>query len=357
MTPARIWSDPAAVPDGAPHFVLFDPFWGPGTAPNPAHPMSGRYERYVARGRDLFALTDVADAEAAVLPAAWEEYELRPKSRALAEEFARVAARANKPLVVFYWSDSTDPVPLEGAYVFRTSLYRSQRRPRERAMPAFSVDIVERYLGGELPLREWREQSVVGFCGTAGVDPGLLGRARTLYRRARGARPKPLTIRGRACLAVRRSKGISANFIFRPQFWAGAIGKDGSMDFRVAQRAREEFVRNMVDSDYVLCVRGGGNFTYRLYETLSCGRIPLFIDTDCVLPLEEEIDWRSLCVWVDQSELESAASRVAEFHEALGPDAFREHQLRCRETWLASLSAEGFFSRLSPRLHQIPSCE
>ena len=107
---------------------------------------------------------------------------------------------------------------------------------------------------------------------------------------------------------------------------------------------RREYVQNMVDSDYVLCARGGGNFSYRLYETLSCGRIPVFVDTDCVLPLESAIDWKGTCVWVDESDLNEIGSRVAAFHAALTPAEFADRQRACRRLWETHLSPQGFFA-------------
>ena len=100
----------------------------------------------------------------------------------------------------------------------------------------------------------------------------------------------------------------------------------------------------MVGSDYVLCIRGAGNFSYRLYETLSCGRIPVFVDTDCVLPYERWIDWPSLGVWLPEKDLPRIAERVAAFHELLSPTEFRERQRACRRLWEEWLSPVGFFA-------------
>jgi hypothetical protein len=123
----------------------------------------------------------------------------------------------------------------------------------------------------------------------------------------------------------------------------------GDNSFDRMQTARREYVQNIVDSDYVLCARGAGNFSYRLYETLSCGRIPVFVDTDCVLPLEDEIDWRALCVWVDARGVDTIGKRVRSFHERLSPEAFIELQRRARATWEEFLSPLGFVRSLDRR--------
>jgi len=107
---------------------------------------------------------------------------------------------------------------------------------------------------------------------------------------------------------------------------------------------RREYVQNIVESDYVVCTRGAGNFSYRLYETLSCGRIPVFVDTDCVLPYDFLVDWREHCVWVEEDDLPQIGERVLEFHEGLGEKEFVELQHHCRRFWEQYISPEGFFS-------------
>ncbi len=109
-------------------------------------------------------------------------------------------------------------------------------------------------------------------------------------------------------------------------------------------RSRLEFLQNVVESDYVLCARGFGNYSHRLYEALACGRIPLFIDTDCVLPFDFAIDWKRFCVWVDQTDLRSVADRVAEFHASISGEEFEELQVACRRLWEEWLSPEAFFA-------------
>ena len=109
----------------------------------------------------------------------------------------------------------------------------------------------------------------------------------------------------------------------------------------------------MIESDYALAARGSetwgpsaGNFSYRLYEILSCGRPPLFVNTDCVLPYDGEIDWTEFTVWIEERELESIANRLVEFHAVLDDDAYAELQHRCRQVWIDYLSPHGFFRHL-----------
>ena len=61
---------------------------------------------------------------------------------------------------------------------------------------------------------------------------------------------------------------------------------------------REEYINNIYSCEFPLVVRGDWNFSFRLYEVMSAGKIPLFIDTWCKLPFENEINYKNLFIWV-----------------------------------------------------------
>jgi hypothetical protein len=114
-------------------------------------------------------------------------------------------------------------------------------------------------------------------------------------------------------------------------------------------KPREAFWRNVLNNDYTLCMRGGGNFSYRLYEVLAAGRIPLFINTRCVLPLQDEIDWRKHCVWVEEDQMDSAGEILLDFHAKLTPQRFRAIQAANRQLWEHRLSPLAFYQTVVGR--------
>ena len=109
----------------------------------------------------------------------------------------------------------------------------------------------------------------------------------------------------------------------------------------------------MKDSDYIICVRGGGNFSARFYETLAMGRIPIFINTDCILPFDNLIDWKRYCVWVEKKELRNIGEKITTFHQSLSNEEFQKLQAECRIIWEQYLSREGEMSKLE-RIISIP---
>ena len=141
--------------------------------------------------------------------------------------------------------------------------------------------------------------------------------------------------------ALKSAPGVDTNFVVRDAFFGTAVGND--TDTTRMKHLRREYFRNIIDTDYTLCVRGAGNFSYRLYETLSCGRIPVFVDTDCVLPYDSVVDWKKYCVYIDESEIGQIGEKVADFHASLSPADFEELQRSCRKFWEDYISPEGFF--------------
>jgi len=139
--------------------------------------------------------------------------------------------------------------------------------------------------------------------------------------------------------------GIQTNYLLRSQYHGG-----DKNDKDLQARLKTEFVTNILDSDYTVCMRGGGNFSVRFYETLCLGRIPIFIDTDCLLPFQDEIDYKSIFPWIDVKDLPHAAEIVQDFHARLSNDDFIDLQKTCRQLWLDHMTSDGFYTDLSVKL-------
>ena len=106
----------------------------------------------------------------------------------------------------------------------------------------------------------------------------------------------------------------------------------------------------MLESDYIVCLRGGGNFSKRFYETLAMGRIPLFINTDCNLPFEEEIDWRRYCLIVESNDLGSLNRRISAHYESLTGQGLAKLQMDCRRIWEEWLTFGGFHKKFAKKM-------
>jgi Exostosin family len=143
------------------------------------------------------------------------------------------------------------------------------------------------------------------------------------------------SVRGKAVRTLKNDKRIHFNFIQRPGF-CGDCG----------ETLRQEYAQNIFDSDYALVTRGEGNFSYRLYEVLSSGRIPVFINTDCALPYDHLIDWRNYCVWVEYDEIDFLVDKIIEFHQSISEQGFEEMQRAIRKLYESWINPVGFHENL-----------
>jgi hypothetical protein len=351
---------------------MLDPFWGPSGGDSETRAC---YHRYREVGASIFEMVSLDDADVAILPFDWTyatsaieipEVEKVASSKAysylarreLGLNFAELARQAGKRVVVFYETDVMQEVPIDNAIIFSTSLYRSTRRSGMFAIPSWTEDLLTKLRCGEELLREKQPRPIVSFCGYAPPLGMPWGKAkvkeevrqlllRTPLGRALDVSSAYLP-RVRAIRALSESQMVGDNFIVRP-YQSLAKGPrlrvaGTPLEAWVEPSSQVEFFENMLGSDYVLCVRGWGNFSHRLYEAMACGRIPVFIDTDCVLPFDFMLRWKEFCVWVKEPEVGSISKRVADFHQALSGEEFKNRQTECRRTWENWISPEGFFA-------------
>ncbi len=359
----KIFSDRSYLYPGMPPSPILYPFWRD-LYSNQLDSWISAYDRYLEVGESLFEITSLEAADVVILPMDWRSIRgdswrnpIHREAEELAIRFAKLVEGAKKPLVVFFGSECSDEALPFDATVFRQSVYRSASSSTcDFVFPFFCEDFVHYFLKDELPIRPKREKPVVGFCGLANPLT-LKKRLQTpIYQafmlvsqgRTSVSPYKGEALRYEALNLLSRHPNITANFVIRDR----AIFFEAP-DPVQKQKARLEYVQNMVDSDYIFCCRGSGNYSHRLYEVLSCGRIPVFVDTDCRLPWDSQIDWQKYCVWVDENDLQSIPEKILEFHSRLSDRDFIELQYACRQLWQKRLSAEGFYDNVQQFLaHQ-----
>lgn len=330
---------------------ILRPFWKD-------HPFSEeeRLRTYGMGSNDLVLVPSVEDADLVVLPMSWNYY-LRHRQVKLAMSLIENARCHSKRILAHTTGDSGVTLPFDDVYVLRHSGYRSRKRPREITQPVFFEDPISTWLSSSVPQpRSKADKPTVGFCGQAGkgLRSDLAKACRVLSDNAfsmcrlriddRERLPPSSWLRRRALQVLACDPRIDCNFVIRQQYRAGAHTEDDRT------RTTLEFYRNVADSDYTLCLRGGGNFSKRLYETLAMGRIPAFVDTDCNLPFDDEIDWKQYCAWVDGRDLSALPTRILEHYQGLTNDQFIELQSKCRHLWQKTLTFAGFHRRLLRRL-------
>jgi hypothetical protein len=330
-------------------------------------PWDNIYTKYWNDSESILQLVPLSDADIVVLPYDWYWYRgphwlnRIPKSLAEAVKEANMtvyqqALSVGKPVILFFSGDrSHEPTPFAEAITFREGIYLSRSEPQDYCMPAFFEDIalqVPETVSGKrigcVTMREKNPIPTIGFCGFAPA-PQFFDRFSDivyqlfifLYQRRFDTSPHyGERLRYRALKALNAGDKISTNFIVREDK-SVFLGNDNQQI-----KARQEFICNMATSDYVLCCRGSGNYSYRVYETLCMGRIPVIIVTDSQFPYAFHVDWRDYCLFVEHTDLQSVSERIYEHYNKFSAHAYYEQQLACRHFWENYLSPQGFFKHL-----------
>lgn len=312
-----------------------------------------RKQRYGNRTQVFEVVEDPAKADVHLLTMRWQHYVEQGRTwQALA---AVDLARANhKPIAVFSLSDFEANFPVLGTdiHLFQVSAYRSRKNFSNHAIPAFIDDPTRNFRSGQVEPRHKSARPTVGFCGQAGSSlPRHAFRwLRNRYRQVRWRfgmerwEPPPLEhtwFRQHVLDVFASDPAVAARYVLRTRYRAGLSQAKDRND--PVQQARRDFLENVADTDFTVCMRGGGNFSIRFYEALALGRIPIFIDTDCVLPFHDRVNWRELVVWVDEHELRSGPAKVAGEYARMSDHELVERQLACRALWTERLTADGFY--------------
>jgi hypothetical protein len=345
--PLAFFTDQMGVKD-RPVMPMLHPFLGC-PAMDGRDPNRGKFQNYYAAAHRLFARVERPAAQIAVLPWDWDLVKDHPDWARQSRRFIRENVAAGLKTVVFSESDPETAMYEPGIILFRTSLVGRKVRPHEQAMPAWALGEPNLKMA-DLTLREFRARPSVGFCGASYRNnfrqPNWFRRTFRPWRcRYERVYPRKPGLRGHIIDLLRASAAVDTKILERDGFFGGCW-KDGKFNMEAFPMVRQEYVHNLLGSDYALCARGGGNFSYRFYDALQLGCIPLFINTDCVLPWAEYISWRSLCVWVELAEVDRVCEILLSHHTGLDRRKFEDRQRQCRAVWEKHLSPEGFFATL-----------
>ena len=219
-----------------------------------------RYHNVIETCNKLFLYVDnIEDCDIVVLP-----YKFKRVSDPNFISLYNQCKIYNKILCLFFNDDYDKQIIPDNKHLklYRTSLYKSTKLQNEYSLPAFSPDYFENnYL--EAPKLN------IGYCGH--------------------------TIHGREkYLKLLSDCDLNTNFILRKGFWAPGMDK---------LVARREYIENIDNHLFTFCYRGAGNFSYRFYDVMMMGRIPILIKTDSVFPFEDKYDLDSIGIVIDEKDI------------------------------------------------------
>ena len=231
----------------------------------------------------------------------------------------KLAKTYGKPLLAFNIDDCPEKFNLpEECTVYRTNLTTYDKLKNEEPMVPI-IDDMFRYNYIRSP------KLSIGFCGH-----DLCGRRRYLN-----------------CLS---NSGLETNFIVNKITYFDSKFKliqGSNIDYR------KKFKDNLEENLFIFCYRGYGNYSYRLYEILMMGRIPILVDTDCVIPyLQDALKEGLQMVIVDERDFNKdnliLERSIRNFYIKHREQLF-EIQQRNRRVYEKMYSYYGFISKIINR--------
>lgn len=328
---------PLIVPNENAHDVLTEnlPFW----------------KNALEQNQSLFVekMSDPKDADYILVP---HDYKKAAKDTAYFEDLKQIAIKHNKRLLLFTYQDNPEPIHEENALIFRASAYKSELLPNEIIIPY----LVEDLLGDrKLAIRKVPEVPVVGFVGFAGFQ-STRQQIRSMLKeiiqyckyfittgKMLGERRKGVFIRKEMLSLLQKQSALKPNFIIRDTY-SGYVTKEQGEGY--AERIRNEYIDNIMSSDTTLSPRGDGNASQRFYEVLSVGRVPLLIDTDNALPLEDLIPYDEFIIRVPYADRKNVATYVNDFFAKLTDEEYEAVQRNARSYFEKYLSFGAYYSFL-----------
>lgn len=297
-----------------------------------------------------YCLVDSIEAcDVLVLPLSIN-YCLENKNSELVDYFKAKAKEYNKYLWVYSPGDMGLTLNDKKVLVFRMSDYKSFKNSSTVIMPAFFRNPYPAiYNNQPIEYHSKTIKPIVGYVGHAkggfvkfvttfvnymkvNLDVFLKKQQSDYFRYYHSSLERLKWLK-----KIAANKNIETHFIYRNKYRAGAKTQEEK------NKTTLEFFDNLKNSHYIFCMRGGGNFSVRLYETLAFGRIPIFIDTDSILPLEQTIDWSKHCLIIKENDILKVTSKILNFHTSLNEEQFLEMQKSnylLREKYL---TRSGFF--------------
>ena len=229
------------------------------------------------------------------------------------------AVKLGKKIVYFIGSDNNGMVRISEEYglIFRTSGFLSESKSNVYGCPTVNIDIGKP--------KTYKTELSISFTGCINTsDQGIYSGS-----------GKYDGIRRKVVNNLLETAPDKCAFNLRDAW--GAQSKED----------RIEFLKNMNNNLYSLCARGGGNYSFRFGESLMMGRIPILIDTDCILPFENEIPYDTNCVRIKPENFDRIIDVVQEYHDTHTEEQLIAIQKQNREVWEQYFIPKNTYKKIS----------
>lgn len=297
---------------------------------------------------NYFTLTDNIEECNMVVPPYFVDHYYKQNKKHILQQINAEAVRHHKLTVCFTSGDHGITPTLQNFHLYRNGGYASKNKSNQFVFPVFFPDPKEKFYNNNLQIHTTKSpKPVIGFCGQGNADlrkkyidysRNLLQRFSSMTGKSAGD-PEPIIspvyIRSQILNVLESSSLVQTNFKRFTKYRAGAVNKEEK------EKSSLLYFENMQQSEYILCYRGTGNFSVRLYETLASARIPIIIHSDNNMLHADKIDW-NIFPNIQEKDSQSIDKAVADFHNKLSNESFTQLQLHARKIWEEYISYKGF---------------
>lgn len=289
-------------------------------------------------------VSDINKADFFALPLS-VEYLFKNNEKKYFNDFLKLSKSKNKKLLVFTSGDYGKTVKSLDVILIRLGGFESKMNNQTYIMSPFIKDPYS-FLNKDFSFLRKKEKPSIGFVGHSNgtfakiIKEFLLYLINTIkkiigidHTDYQSFYPSSYN-RHKILSKIQSEKQIISDFVFRKKYRAGVKTE------QERYKTSLEFFENIYRNPYTFCMRGGGNFSVRFFETLAMGRIPVLFDTDCRLPFHNIINWSQHCLIIKDNNITKS---ILEFHNSFSEDEFIEIQKKNRVLWSNYFSKEAYF--------------
>jgi hypothetical protein len=110
----------------------------------------------------------------------------------------------------------------------------------------------------------------------------------------------------------------------------------------------EKFIEITSRSVFCLCPRGYGKSSFRLYECMQLGTIPVYVYDDKWIPFEDTIDWSKFSVLIHVSDINNIDSILSSYTN----DKINEMQENIYYYWSNNFTMESTFNKIKKIINE-----
>jgi hypothetical protein len=106
------------------------------------------------------------------------------------------------------------------------------------------------------------------------------------------------------------------------------------------------FTKVTLNSVFTLAPRGYGKSSFRLYEAMQLGSIPVYISDDPYLPWNDELNWNEFCVLIPEKNIENLIDILMSY----SAEQIEIMRNKMKQVWETHFSLEGMYQQIIRRL-------